>query len=562
MAKCQPATQIQKPFIASKFSQSFPDWYCPEAGIYRSKYPPIQFPTDPYIDVVSFIFSKKHNGVSALIDSTSGRTILYPELYPLVKSMALSLHELGVSLGDVVLILLPNSIYYPIVFFGVLYLGAIASTMNPLSTISEVKKQTLDCNASFAFTLPENVQKLKALGIPAIGVPEHASSDPTQIDGSIFHKLISKDPVSVSKPVIRQEDTAAILYSSGTTGPCKGVVLTHGNLIAVVELFVRFEASMYEYPSTENVYLGVLPMFHIYGLSLCLLGLLSLGSTVVVMRKFDETEMVKAIERYKVTHFPVVPPLLRILTAKAKNVQGSVWKSLKQVSCGAAPLTRKAIEEFVQTLPHVDFIQGYGMTESTAVGTRGFNAEKIHKYSSVGLLSPNTEAKVVDLVTGSFLPPGRCGELWLRSAGTMKGYLNNPEATAMTVDKDSWLHTGDIAHFDEEGYLYIIDRLKEVIKYKGFQIAPAELEAVLVSHPDILDAAVTAANDEAAGEIPIAFVVKKHGSMLSEAVVIDYVAKQVAPHKKVRMVVFSQSIPRSAAGKILRRELRILTSKI
>ncbi|XAR54743.1 hypothetical protein NMG60_11030015 [Bertholletia excelsa] len=492
MATYQPATQIQKLSLTSNFPQSFPDWYCPETGIYRSKYPPIQLPTDPCLDVVSFIFSRKHNGVSALIDSTSGHTISYPELYPLVKSMALSLRELGVSQGDVVLILLPNSIYYPVVVFGVLSLGAIATTMNPLSTLSEIKKQTLDSNATFAFTLPENVQKVKALGIPAIGVPEHPSIDPSQTSGSDFHKLISKDPVSVPKPVIRQEDTAAILYSSGTTGPSKGVVLTHGNLIAVVELFVRFEASMYAYPSTENVYLGVVPMFHVYGLSLCVMGLLSLGSTVVVMRKFDENEMVKAIGRHKVTHFPLVPPLLRILTAKAKSLPGSVWKSLKQVSCGAGASTRTAIEEFVHTLPHVDFIQGYGMTESTAIGTRGFNTEKIHNYTSVGLLSPNTEAKVVDLVTGSFLPPGRSGELWLRSAGSMKGYLNNPEATAITVDEDRWLHTGDIAQFDEEGYLYIIDRLKEIIKYKGFQIAPAELEALLVTHPDILDAAVTA----------------------------------------------------------------------
>ncbi|KAA8521211.1 hypothetical protein F0562_011882 [Nyssa sinensis] len=163
------------------------------------------------------------------------------------------------------------------------------------------------------------------------------------------------------------------MYSSGTTGASKGVVLTHRNLIAMIELFVRFEASQYDYLSLENVYLAVLPMFHIYGLSLFVMGLLSLGSAIVVMRKFDANEMVKAIDRYRVTHFPVVPPLLMALTARAKGVSRSSLQSLKQISCGAAPLSRKSIEEFVQTLPHVDFIQGYGMTESTAVGTRGFN---------------------------------------------------------------------------------------------------------------------------------------------------------------------------------------------
>lgn len=225
--------------------------------------------------------------------------------------------------------------------------------MNPLSTLQEIKKQTLDSNATLAFTLPDCLAKFHQLGLRAIGVPE------TGMGLSDFDKLIGeRNPISVPRPVIRQEDTAAILYSSGTTGTCKGVVLTHTNLISMIELFVRFEASQYEYKSEESVHLVVMPMFHIYGLSHFALGLLSLGSTVVVMRKFDADEMVRAIGRYKVTHFTAVPPLLVALTAKAKSsVEGSVWKSLKQVCCGAAPVTRKSIEDFVQTLPHVDFIQ-------------------------------------------------------------------------------------------------------------------------------------------------------------------------------------------------------------
>ncbi|CAL5355611.1 unnamed protein product [Camellia sinensis] len=545
-----------------KHPQGQPHWYSPQAGIYHSKHPPIHLPTNAFLDVVSFIFSKTHNGVAALIDSTSGFTISYSELYPLVKSMASGLHQMGISQGDVVLILLPNSIYFPVVFFGVLYLGAIVTTMNPLSSLSEIKKQTLDCNTILAFTVINAVEKLNALGIPVIGVPENIGSDSTQIGSSDFYKLISSNSNWVPRPVIHHQDTAAIMYSSGTTGTSKGVVLTHRNFVAMIELFVGFEASQYEYMCTENVYLAVLPMFHIYGLSLFVMGLLSLGTKIVVMRKFDANEMVKAIDMYKVTHFPVVPPLLTALTARAKSVGGSVCKSLKQVSCGAAPLSRKSIEEFLQILPHVDFIQGYGLTESTAVGTRGFNSEKLHNYYSIGLLAPNMEARVVDWVTGSFLPPGRSGELWLRGPAIMKGYLNNKEATAMTVDEDGWLRTGDIVYFDEEGYLHIFDRLKEIIKYKGFQIAPAELEAVLVSHPDILDAAVTAAKDAETGEVPMAFVVKKPGVLLSEAAVIDHVAKQVAPYKKVRKVMFTQSIPKSAAGKILRRELRSLTSRM
>ncbi|KAH7862844.1 hypothetical protein Vadar_010188 [Vaccinium darrowii] len=544
-------------------NNKYSHWYSPETGIYQSKHPPVDLPKDPFLDVVSHIFSQHHHGVSALIDSTSGHTIPYSHLYPLVKTMASSLHQMGISQGDVVLILLPNSVYFPIIVFGVLYLGAIVTTMNPLSTLSEIKKQALDSKAILAFTLPDCLDKIHGLGIPAIGVPETGGSDLKQMGLLDFDQLIGgQSPNSVPNPTIHQEDTAVILYSSGTTGTSKGVVLSHRNLISMIELFVRFEASQYEYSNEENVHLAVMPMFHIYGLSYYVMGLFSLGSAVVVMRKFDANEMVKAIERYKVTHFATVPPLLVALTEKAKSVDGSVWKSLKQVCCGAAPVTRKSIEDFVQTLPHVDFIQGYGMTESTAVGSRGFNTEKHRKYTSMGLMAPNMEARVVDWVTGSFMPPGRSGELWFRGPAVMKGYLNNEEATAITVDEHGWLRTGDIVYFDEEGYLHILDRLKEIIKYKGFQIAPAELEAVLVTHPDILDAAVTAAMDEEAGEVPMAFILKRHGSLLSEAAVLDYVATKVAPYKKVRKVVFTQSIPRSAAGKILRRELRSLISKI
>ncbi|KAL6178669.1 hypothetical protein ACLB2K_050187 [Fragaria x ananassa] len=543
--------------------QQHPWWFSPETGIYSSKHPNVNLPSDPFLDVVSFIFSHKHSGVSALIDSSSGFSISYPKLYSLVKSMASGLIKMGVSQGDVVLLLLPNSVYYPIIFLGVLYIGAVVTTMNPLSSVVEIKKQIMDCNACFGFTGYENVDELQALGIPAIAVPGNVVLDSKKEMFSVFYQLVDSEVDLALRPVIKQQDTAAILYSSGTTGVSKGVLITHGNLIATVELFVRFEASQYEYSSLKNVYLSVLPLFHIYGLALMVVGLLSLGSSIVIMKKFDVNEVVSAIDRYKVTHFPVVPPILTALTKIAQDVGAQSLQSLKQVSCGAAPTSMKLIEELVQTLPHVDFIQGYGMTETTAVGTRGFNTEKIRKYSSIGLLAPNMQAKVVDWNTGSFLPPASIGELWLRGPSIMRGYLNNARATMLTIDNDGWLHTGDISYFDVDGYLYICDRIKEIIKYKGFQIAPADLEAVLISHPEILDVGVTGATDEECGEVPVAFVVRKHDSELSQEDIMDYVARQVSPHKKVRKVVFTHSIPRSAAGKILRRELRnLLASRL
>lgn len=545
-----------------KTRSGYPSWYSPETGIYRSKHLPLKLPEDPFLDIVSFLFSHKHNGRTALIDSLSGFSISYSELLPLVKSMASGLHQMGVSQGDVVLISLPNSIYFPIVLLGLLSLGAVVTAINPLSSLSEVKKQALDCKVTLGCCIPERVDELGSLGFPVIGVPSlMSSSGPAK--GSTFYKLMASDPNLAPGPNINQQDTAAILYSSGTTGPCKGTLLTHGNFIAMMVLFVRFEASEYQYLPSDNVYLAAVPMFHIYGLSLFVMGLLSLGTTIVVMRRFDSEEMVKAIDKYGVTHFPMVPPIIMALTKRAKEATGNSLSSLKQVSCGAAPVTTECIQDFIQTFPHVDFIQGYGMTESTAIGTRGYNTKNFLKYSSVGLLAPNIEAKVVDWNNGSFLPPGSTGELLLRSPGNMKGYLNNDEATKLKIDKEGWLHTGDVVYFDEDGYLYVVDRLKEIIKYKGFQIAPADLESVLMSHPQILDAGVTAARDKEAGEVPVAYVARKQGSELCEADVMDFVAKQVAPYKKVRKVYFVSSIPRNPGGKILRRKLRnLLSSKV
>nr|GMC50220.1 4-coumarate--CoA ligase-like 6 [Ipomoea batatas] len=550
-------------------SNSSPYWYSAETGIYRSLHPSVELPSHPFLDVVSFIFSHNHAGVSALVDSKSGFSISYPELRSLVNSMAAGLHGMGVSQGDVALILLHNSVYFPVIFLGLLSVGAVAATMNPLSTLAEIKKHLLafdHYNIRLAFATPDRVENLgSALGIPVIGLPEISNLDsPGNNSCSVFRELISSDPKLAPNPRIRQQDTAAILFSSGTTGGCKAVVLTHANFIAMVELFVRFEASQYEYAATGNVYLDVVPMFHVYGLSLFVMGLLSLGSTVVVMRKYDIEDVVRAIDRYGVTHFPMAPPLLVALTRKAKAAANCSLKSLKQVSCGAAPVSIASIQDFVHTFPHIDFIQGYGMTESSAVGTRGFNTSKLRNHTSVGLLAPNMEARVVDWTSGSSLPPNSMGELWLRGPGIMKGYLNNGEASKNAVDEDGWLHTGDIVYFDEDGYLYVHDRLKEMIKYKGFQIAPADLESVLMSHPHITDAAVTSASNEEVGEIPVAFVVKTEGCGLSQAAVIDFVAKQVAPYKKVRKVYFTKSIPKSAQGKILRKELRtlLITSKI
>lgn len=276
----------------------------------------------------------------------------------MVQSMAAGIyHDLGIRQGDVVSLVLPNSVYFPLIFLSLISLGAIVTTMNPSSSLGEIKKQLSDCNVGLAFTSTENVDKLSSLGVSVIRVPESYDFDLIRLENPEFYTIIKGSFGFVPKPLIKQDDVAAIMYSSGTTGASKGVLLTHRNLIASMELFVRFEASQYKYPGSSNVYLAALPLCHIYGLSLFVMGLLSLGSTIVVMRRFDASDVVKVIERFKITHFPVVPPMLMALTKKAKGVCSEVFKSLKQVSSGAAPLSGKFIEDFLGTLPHVDLIQ-------------------------------------------------------------------------------------------------------------------------------------------------------------------------------------------------------------
>ncbi|KAK1260973.1 4-coumarate--CoA ligase-like 4 [Acorus gramineus] len=539
--------------------------YCATTGTYH----PLlrldkghQIPTHAHLDTASYVLSHFPHPDSAdshvaLIDSATGHRLTYFQIYVSTRSLAVGLaRALGVQKGDVVLLLSPNSLLYPTVCLAVLSVGAVLTTANPLCTASEVARQARDARAKLAITAAEEVHKLAATGVPTLLMARDGS-------GSLsVEELIEEcDPCEAPEVRMTRSDTAALLYSSGTTGVSKGVVLTHANLIAIVTL-LRWSCDVTG--SRGDVYLGFLPMFHIYGLAFFALGLFCAGATTVVMPRFDFQAALRAIERYQVTVLPAVPPVILGLV----KTTGCDLSMLRQVGSGAAPLSRELAMEFRRKYPWVELRQGYGLTESSGAATFFVSSrDSKERPGSVGQLIPETCARIVDVETGGCLPPGREGELWLKGPTVMSRYLGNEETTAATIVSDGWLRTGDLAYIDRDGFVYIVDRIKELIKHNGFQtvtnislnaylkVAPAELEAILLGHPQIRDATVIPIEDEKAGQIPMAYIVRADNEEITEDQIIKYVAKQVAPYKKVRKVEFIDVIPRSAAGKILRKQL-------
>jgi len=363
-----------------------------------------------------------------------------------------------------------------------------------------------------------------------------------------FDDLLASEAEPPTVTIDPAEDVVVLPYSSGTTGVCKGVMLTHRNLVAnICQLGAHLGAD------EKTVALGVLPFFHIYGLVVVLNNTLREGGTVVTMPRFDLEGMLTAIEQHRITHAFVVPPIVLAL-AKQAAVEEHDLSVLHFVMSGAAPLGADLEQECIDRLG-VTFRQGYGLTETSPVTHMVPHVPGFERLGSVGPPVPNSEVKIVDPLTGDEAAPGERGEVWVRGPHVMKGYLANEVATAMTVDSDGWLHTGDIGLADAEGYLTVVDRMKELIKVKGYQVAPAQLEAVLLQHPAIADAAVIGVPDEEAGELPKAFVVLREPGTSAEAIIAD-TARQLAPHQRIRRLEFVDAIPKSPSGKILRRELR------
>jgi acyl-CoA synthetase (AMP-forming)/AMP-acid ligase II len=513
--------------------------------IYRSPQPDIEIPDTSLSDFV-LAPSVARRGRPALVDGITGRTITYGQLPDLVDRAAAGLARLGIGRGDVAAIFSSNALEYPIAMLALARLGAIATTASPLYTTKDLGRHLTDSGARVLIT-SSLLSPVWGKVAGEIGIEHVLTFDQPTENAIAFSELLA-EPGPAPRTVVNSSDIVALPYSSGTTGLPKGVMLTHRNLVANILQLNAVDHFQHDQETT----IAFLPFFHIYGMVVVAMAGLWSGATLVVMPKFDLETYLELIERYRATLLHVVPPVV-VALAKHPSVSGRDFSSVRKLFSGAAPLSSTTAEQCTSRITCV-IQQGYGLTETSPATHVTCETSGGNKFGSIGQPLSNTECRIVDPATGEDMAPGQDGEIWVRGPQVMRGYLNCPEATRATIDDEGWLHTGDLGHVDADNDVFIVDRLKELIKYKGMQVAPAELEAVLLTHPAVADAAVVPLKDEEAGEIPRAFVVLKTPATAED--LITFVANRVAPFKKIRRLDFIDAIPKSPSGKILRRLLR------
>ncbi|MGW0330386.1 4-coumarate--CoA ligase family protein [Streptomyces sp. NPDC003011] len=519
--------------------------------MFRSEYadvPPVDLPIHDAV----LGRAAEFGDAPALIDGTDGTTLTYDQLDRFHRRIAAALAEAGVRKGDVLALHSPNTVAYPTAFYAATRAGASVTTVHPLATPEEFAKQLTDSAARWIVTVSPLLGTARRAAELAGGVQEIFVCDSATGHRSLIAMLASAapEPRVAIDPVT---DVAVLPYSSGTTGVPKGVMLTHRQIATNL---AQLEPALSAGPGDRV--LAVLPFFHIYGLTALMNGPLRNGATVVVLPRFDLETFLAAIQDHRITGLYVAPPIVLAL-AKHPAVAQYDLSSLRYIISAAAPLDATLAAACSQRLGLPPVGQAYGMTElSPGTHVVPLDAMAEAPAGTVGKLIAGTEMRIVSLDDpGKDLGIGEAGEILIRGPQVMKGYLGRPDDTAAMIDPDGWLHTGDVGHADAGGWLFVVDRVKELIKYKGFQVAPAELEALLLTHPGIADAAVIGVCNEDGNEIPHAYVVRQPAATgLSEGEVMMYVAERVAPYKRVRHVTFIAGVPRAASGKILRRRLR------
>ncbi len=478
-----------------------------------------------------------------LTDGITGATLTAAAFMDQVRRLAGGLAAAGFGKGSVIALMAPNMPEYCVVFHAVAWAGGTITTLNPTYTAAEVKHQLNDSQATMLITVPAFLETARA-GAAGTGVGEVVVIGAA--DGARSLDALTGTPLDAQVPVDAATDIVVLPYSSGTTGLPKGVRLTHRNLVVNVDqilIAADFRAG--------EVAAGFLPFFHIYGMTVLMNLHLAGGGGVVTMPRFDLPLFLQICQDHKARRMWIVPPVALAL-AKHPIVDDYDLSGIEQVFSGAAPMGADLSDAVAARLDCI-CLQGFGMTELSPVSH--VSPARAARAGASGLALPSTDCRIVNIETGEDMPAGERGELWIRGPQVMQGYLNSPQATADAITPDGWLRTGDIAIIDADGYMSVVDRLKELIKFKGFQVAPAELEATLVAHPNIADAAVIGLPDDEAGELPIAFVIATDPAPSVEDIKA-HLAKTLSPYKQVHQVNFVESIPKSASGKILRRVLR------
>ncbi len=492
---------------------------------------------------------------TAIIDSSCNRRITYSEYAEMVDALARGLVAAGLKPGEVIAIYLPNCWEFCAAYHAATLAAAIPTLLNPSYREREVRYQLENSGAAYLISDGPLLQKINLAGLPNLR-RVYTTRQPAAGVEPIANLL---NPVTVGWPTPDKpsdQAIAALPYSSGTTGLPKGVMLSHFNLVANVFQFIGPHASEI---STNDVALCFLPLYHIYGLNVVLNPVLTLGGTLLLMPRFNVSQLLSLIADEYVTMMPAVPPALNALCQAAEAGQFPTNHRLRWVKSGAAPLAPELARRFTD-LTGILVCQGYGMTEASPVTHVGYLEPELYRPESIGQPLVQTECRVVNAAGAdeSEVSAGQPGELVMRGPQFMVGYWKDPQATAAVL-RDGWFWSGDIVTRDPDDFYFVVDRRKEMIKYKGFPVAPAEVEALLLEHPAVRDCGVVGRADPAAGEIPVAFIVLREGAVASkklEESLCGFVAERLTSYKQPRQIHFVDVLPRTPSGKILRRELR------
>ncbi len=504
----------------------------------------LDYPEMPLFELLSRAAQKWPENIAF---SCRERQLTYKELDELTGKLAAGIRNLGIEAGDRVMLFLTNSLEFIIGYYGILKAGGTVTTANPLYRQVELRHQLNDTEAKALITnrdlypLVKEVQTETQLRVVILTDAEENGAISL---GQILEKYPPTPPTFTVRP---KDDVAVIVYTGGTTGLPKGVLLTHYNLVANA----MQNAAWFGW-SDKDVIMGLLPFYHSWGGCTCINSPIYSGARVIILPRFDAEELLMRVEREKATVIYGAATMFAALVNSPVITKYDL-SSLRYVKAGAMPIPPE-IRERWERLTGVKMDLGYGLSEASPE-THNSPLKKI-KSGTIGIPVMDTDARIVDEETGETeLPPGQMGELVIQGPQVMKGYLNRPEDTREAL-RNGWLYTGDLAMMDEEGYFRILDRKKETIKYKGYTIAPAEVEAVLYEHPTVKECAVVGKPDPVVGEVPKAYVVLNEGFTVDKEELINFCADRIAPYKRIREVEFIEEIPKTPVGKVLRRVLR------